>query len=575
MHAAMRFHMIDAIGPFFIDHPGRKLNWSKIPFAYLERDGKIDEHRFRAIRASFARFADTVAAMGFTAVSLDDLAHLTDQYFYSPALRRRVAVYRREFGVLFDIARDRNLKIYLTTDVAFFNAELQRRLGRDDEAIREFLAAAVSALFRDYPAVEGLIVRFGEADGLDGRGDFISRIVIRTPGQAQQYIRRFLKVCEHYGRNLVVRTWTLGAHPIGDLMWNPKTYTATFGGLHSDRLIISMKYGETDFFRYVPLNPHFRGDPTHFKIVELQTRREYEGFGEYPAFIGWEYSRYARQLRTCRNVIGTWIWCQTGGWTSSRRITFVKNSSIWNEVNTAVTLALFQKGLSVEEAIRDFCGQLKPPRDPDRMERLLRLSSEVVRELLYIDEYARRAVYFRRLRLPPLLYVFWDTVLITDGVRRILRHFTCNRDEKIRQGEAALAKLREMIALARELELPVADVLSQYDTYEILAAAREYYFGKPSAAAVHRLETLVTKYRRDHPGKTIFVLSLKPLRLAAPVLRMGLAFLLRRRRPYRLTDKIITLRLLSLTRIFLRGRPAKRLPEFVRSQGMGLHHFIR
>jgi hypothetical protein len=132
-----------------------------------------------------------------------------------------------------------------------------------------------------------------------------------------------------------------------------------------------------------------------------------------------------------------------------------------------------------------------------------------------------------------------------------------------------------MIALARELELPVADVLSQYDTYEILAAAREYYFGKPSAAAVHRLETLVTKYRRDHPGKTIFVLSLKPLRLAAPVLRMGLAFLLRRRRPYRLTDKIITLRLLSLTRIFLRGRPAKRLPEFVRSQGMGLHHFIR
>ena len=59
-----------------------------------------------------------------------------------------------------------------------------------------------------------------------------------------------------------------------------------------------MKHGESDFFRYLPLNRSFFRVKQR-KLLELQARREYEGAGEYPSFIGWDCERFAEELSGC------------------------------------------------------------------------------------------------------------------------------------------------------------------------------------------------------------------------------------------------------------------------------------
>lgn len=54
-----------------------------------------------------------------------------------------------------------------------------------------------------------------------------------------------------------------------------------------------MKHGESDFFRYLPLNRNFFRIK-FAKIIELQNRREYEGCGEHHAISGWEYEAMRR-----------------------------------------------------------------------------------------------------------------------------------------------------------------------------------------------------------------------------------------------------------------------------------------
>lgn len=573
----MHLFMIDGIGPFFVGHPPGRINWSKIPFRNLEKDGRLDRAVFRTIRESFRRFAGTAAGLGFNAVSLDDLAHVTECLHYDASLRQRLSEYREEYQALVELARQAGLAVYLTSDITFFNRDLDRVLGRDDARIIRFLENSVEALYRDFPGVAGLIIRFGESDGIDVRGEFLSRTILRTPVQARAYISALLAVSERWNRQLVVRTWSLGAYPLGDMMWNRRTYNAVFGQLTSPNLIVSMKYGETDFFRFVPLNPHFRDDPVHAKLVEFQTRREYEGGGDYPAFIGWDYEAYARELASCTNVIGAWIWCQTGGWSPSRRLTYVRDSSVWNEINTAVTAGILIRHEGVEEAIRAWCERHLPGRDPLKLVELMRLSVEVIQELLYLEDYAGRAVYFRRLRLPPLMHVFWDTVLLTTAVRTWMRHFTGDREAAIRQGFDALVKIRRMEVLARDLGLPDAEIRAQYEAFEILAHAREAFMGPSAgrAAKACELQARVQSYRRKHPGGYTFVLRLKRSRLSSGVVGLALRVFVRHAPDYRLSDRLVLLRALTVLGWLLKFVPTHRMPTLSRSQGMELRHFLR
>ncbi len=577
----MQLFLVDGIGPFFKRAPGRRLNWSKIPFEFLERDGEVDVELLAEIRAEFDTFCGRVSAVGFNAISLDDVAHLARWSGYAPRLSAKIEVYRRELGRFFEIAANHGLDVYLTTDIMFFVPELEAELGGNVRRIGKWLATACAQLLDDFPQIAGVILRIGESDGVDVSGDFLSRLAVKTPKQLRRLTETLLPEFEARHRLLIVRTWSVGAYHIGDLIWNRHTFDQTFGGLESPSLVLSMKYGETDFFRFLPLNKLFFRS-SHKKIVELQAKREYEGFGEYPSFIGWDTERYRDQLAGARNMIGMSVWCQTGGWTKFRRRAFLERSAYWIELNTEVALDVM-RGASVGEAVRSFCRRRASTADsPELIEsrathlvELLRLSDDVICELLYVDELAQQKLFFRRLGVPPLLSVYWDNILVNHGIRKLLRVLVEDGPAKIRQGQAALAKIEQMIELAPHADAPIVDLVFQYHTFRILAEARRYYFEQFDETVCRQLEQLRDRYRRKYDRHYEVHLDFRPLKVRSVQIQRLLNLIVRRQRGYRRLDRLLTLRLLSAIYPLLRPFSKKLVPQFARESAMGVDTLFR
>lgn len=177
--------------------------------------------------------------------------------------------------------------------------------------------------------------------------------------------------------------------------------------------------------------------------------------------------------------------------------------------------------------------------------------------------------------VPPLLWVFWDNIIITHPLRKILRCFVSDGEASIREGRRALAKLRRMEELSDELGLPRKDVAFEHDTFEILAVAREYFFRPFDERMALRLRALVRRYRSRHRPAYNVVLNLSPVRLSRRRLRLLLALCFRYQRGYRLIDHIFTVRLLSLVLPLVRRLGRRYLPPFAEESAMGIHAVLR
>lgn len=567
-------HLIDAIGPFFHGDPRRTINWSKIPFAHLPLAGEERAARWQQIRADLATFASRVREVGFNAVTLDDVMHLTDHPAYEPEVRARISAFREEFSPCMDLLLDAGLQVYLTMDY-FSTTPAVRATGVEPLA---FTADLLERFLTSFPQVSGVIIRIGEADGRDVHDDFRSELCLQNPRQANAFLKALLPLFERHQRRLIFRTWTVGAYRIGDLMWHRGTFATVLDGIDSPALIVSMKYGESDFFRYLPLNRNFFRTKVA-KIVELQTRREYEGCGEYPSFVGWEYERYIQELHQAENMVGCMVWCQTGGWVPFRRLAFIDGTAIWTELNTFVTLRVFKEGALVEDAVRDFAQRIGCP-DANALLELLRLSDEVIRELLYVEEYARQKLFFRRVRLPPLLLVYWHNVFFSHSVRRVLRYFVKDQEGCVRAAQRSMERIAQMKLLAERAAVPVADVEFMEDTFQFLALAIEYVFSDDHEALHDRIRIAKKAYKAKYPKtgsryRYRIKLDFTPLMLQPRYLRWGLQLLFRRQRGYRLVDRLITLQLLSLIyRVIARRRP-QWVPAFAKKSAMGVDVVFR
>ena len=570
----MELFLIDAIGPFFRGYERKKINWSKIPFEHLSLEEPARSAQFSLVRQDMREFARRVQPLGVNAVTLDDVMHLTDHPFYEPEVREAIGIYREEFEQLFALLQEQGLQIYLTMDVYSATPALREVLQDKPERIEEFLEDLVRRCLEDFPQIAGIIFRVGESDGLDVKGIFRSCLYLKTPKSLNRFIHRMLPLFESFGRRMILRTWTVGAHSVGDLIWHRDTLATALKGVDSQAFILSMKHGESDFFRYLPLNKNFFRTSVQ-KIIELQSKREYEGCGEFPAFIGLEHEHFARELAGASNMVGVSVWCQTGGWVPFRRLAFIGDGSLWTEINTAVTFSLFRDRLSLEEAVCRVAGE----RSCGKMLEFLRLSEEVVRELYYHPEFAQQKLYFRRLRVPPLIGVYWNTVFVNHSLKKLLSHYISEPEAGLGTAMAAMEKLRRMEKLAKRLDLPSEDVVFMRHTFGILALAREYFYRPYDEALKTRLKQAKKRYKKAYPKaerqRYAIRLNFSPFRLHSRFLRWSLALLLRRKRGYRLVDQIFTIHLLSLMfRLITRASP-RLVPKFARKSAMGVETIFR
>eukprot|EP00903_Cladosiphon_okamuranus_P004194 g4192.t1 len=494
----MELFLIDAIGPFFRDYESNRINWSKIPFTHLRTEGEAAETQWEKIRSDLRDFAAEVKAIGYNAVTLDDLAHLATHTLHEPEIAAEIAFYRKKFAEIFTmLTTEFQLQVYLTSDIIPLTPAIDREYQGNPKGLEDYYISLVQQLLDDFPQLSGLILRIGESDGNDVKDLIRTRLHLRNPKETNSLLRKLLPHFDTRGKKLILRTWTVGAHRIGDLIWHRGTLADTLRDIDSPNFIVSMKHGESDFFRFIPINRAFFR-VKQAKIIELQGRREYEGAGEYPSFIGRDCEQFVRELEGADNVVGLSMWCQTGGWHRFRRLPFLrgnKHPDIWIRLNVVAAIRIFKDGKSVEEAVETVVGSTRAPATLE----LLRDADTLIHELLYIEDFARQKLFFRRVRIPPLVNICWDCLFINHAVSKILRHFVPDPEGAIRSGEGAMALFPKMIRLARDADLPVQDIEHMRDFFALLVLARRYYFLPFDEKLAETIRSAKKTYKQRYP----------------------------------------------------------------------------
>lgn len=283
--------------------------------------------------------------------------------------------------------------------------------------------------------------------------------------------------------------------------------------------------------------------------------------------IGWV------KPRDCSRVtiegVGASVWCQTGGWGTFRRLTYLTDSSIWVELNTFVT-AHMCRGLRCEHAVALFCQRFQPEIPVQPFLQFLRLAEEVINDLLYIPELAERKLFFRRSRVPPLTHVFWDRIVINTGLRTVLCAMVTDRRRAITEGRMALRKLDTMRQIAAAHGLPDMGLQLQQDTFEILATAREYLWGEATPGVQQRLQDLIMHYRARYTRRYTVETNFAGRYIPSRSLRLLLRLLLRERPRYRLIDHLVVLRLFPLLYPLIWRWRRHLFPSFACDHGMGI-----
>jgi len=568
----MELFLVDGIGPFFRGLRKKKVNWSKIPFTHL--DG-LGEDEWEGIGEELGRFAAGVKAQGYTAVSLDDVAHLAHHVLHEEGTRQRIAGFRARFEPWIRmLVEEYGLEVYLTSDVLPLTPALEEALDGDHEAMEAYFRGLVARLLDEMPGLAGVILRIGESDGTDVRDEVRTRLHVRCPAELNGMLKDLLPEFEKRGKTLILRTWTVGAHAVGDLMWNPETLRMVLDGVDSERLIVSMKHGESDFFRYLRLNPLFRTGGVKM-LMEVQARREYEGAGEYPSFMGSECEEWARELADCPHVVGVSVWCQTGGWHRFHRRAFLveDGSDVWIRLNTSAVIAVFRDGMAAREGVRRVVGDGAA----DAAMRLLENAERVVREVLYVGGYARKRMFFRRVRIPPLFHVYWDTVFVNQGTRSLLRWLVDDAGAEMAAAEKAMELFDAMVDDVREAGLPENDIAHMRDLMGILCLVRMYCFEPQGSGWEQRIAEAKRAYKAKWPKMSRYRIRMMTDGRGYPrgVVGSVAGVLFRKDATYRVWDHLFVLPVPgALFRSLHRCNP-EALPKFLRKSAMGVDVVLR
>jgi len=564
-----QWRVIDGIGPLMHGLDGRKrINWSKIIFSALDDALDQDESLWAKVVEEMRRFVVRVQGLGFNTITLDDVAHMTMHHRHGRKTVEKIYAWNRRFNTLIDVIKEAGVRVLVTTDVVPMTKRIAKQCGEERDSVEAWFVQLLESFFEQFPQVDGVVIRLGEGDGKDVKELFHSSLFLTSAGDANELIKKLLPMFEEAGKVLICRTWTVGAHAIGDLIWHRKTMSKLVDGIDSKAFVLSMKYGESDFFRYLPLNKAFfrLGVP---KMIEFQARREYEGAGEYPSFVGFDVEHYASELREAKQMGGFSVWCQTGGWHAFRRRAFLDDESCWIEQNVSVIAAVMGKGWTVEDWVK-----VEYPEQAELALDFFKCSDSSIKQGLYIPEFARQKWFFRRTRIPPLLHAYWDCIFINHPVRKMMRHFIKDHEQVFADAKHAEECAERMIVLAQKLGWNAADVTFFRDTLKILTLAKRYYLEPFDEKIVEEIAEAKKAYKSQYPrsqrqryrikvdyGQMSF--SLRKLRWMSWVL-------LRKKRGYRIADHIVTLHLLRVVYRFFKRRHEEKIPKFMRKSAMGV-----
>lgn len=449
------------------------LNSGAFADAILSTAPYVDRAALGDVRRSAERYFEHILAEGYTAVAIPGFleyiafSEVGGGHAVYPAGDPHIARARKmraTFGAIWKRAHDLGLHVYLRTDMLALTTPLQdylqRRFGglaTGTPAFWQVYQRGLDELYRTMPWVDGVIIRVGEAGAIyDLPGwDYYSDLAVTSVRSVREMLRAFTAEGERSDKDVIFRTWSVGIGAVGDMHTNPASYRKVLHGLDSDHLVVSTKYTLGDFYSYLPLNKTL-ATGNQRRIIEFQSRREFEAFGALPNDLGDLYRQaLQRFLAANPRIEGVWVWTQDGGPLRAGPMTLELTSGFWQlyELNSVLAVQLARDPrLDPGELTADWIRRWfsTDPATVHAIGRLMALSRDAVRHGLYIEPYAEKRVFALGLEPPPMMWIFeWDILTGDSAALDVI--YATSRDrlgEAITEGHRAVRLATRMRQLA-------------------------------------------------------------------------------------------------------------------------------
>ncbi|MEM7577960.1 MAG: hypothetical protein AAF328_10870 [Planctomycetota bacterium] len=381
--------------------------------------------------ASDSRYDDPneLAALGYTGRVFYESAALSGvsqpEVLTDPELRRWVEQQQHDLDANIDAAVAAGLDVYLSYDALVLAKELvQRNAARltckgrpdtlcpaSDRTIHECMNG-LTAMLERWPQASGVALRFGDTDAR--RLPYLAGNDLYSPhcprcsafGRADRIVRvitaAYERVVEQQGKRLIARAWNVrpgGMHDSAELA--QRVVDRLPGDPNDDRLVLSFKFTQTDFWRYQPWNPASLVCGHRPVIYELQCQREFEGKGGIPSWQGGLWRDGCSEMRDAEGSVsglaeaagrthfaGVMAWVRGGGWGGP----FVSDES-WIDANAFAAPRLADDPTVAPETLaKQWASHRLGLTDIDEISAVcgvLSRSTDLVRRAFYVESYAR------------------------------------------------------------------------------------------------------------------------------------------------------------------------------------------
>lgn len=260
-------------------------------------------------------------------------------------VKRKAAEVHEKLGA----AKAAGLQAFCQSDLILFPTALIKKYGMEatfgnpaDPQTQKFLRLLIDLMFRQFPELDGIVVRIGETY-LDDAPYHQGRIDDKE--DADKTIIPLMKllreeVCVKLNKQLIFRTWMSFDHD-KDKYLKISDAVEPHPNLH-----ISVKHCEGDFHRGQRFS-RILGIGRHKQIVEIECALNAEGKGAYPNYIGdgllngFEEHQYTmrpeeiddlNELHIKSDLFdGIWTWSRASGWEGP----YLKNE-LWPDLNVYV-----------------------------------------------------------------------------------------------------------------------------------------------------------------------------------------------------------------------------------------------
>jgi hypothetical protein len=445
------------------------LNTDVVGGALLPEAPWVDKAAVDRIAGQFQQFVEHSLEQGYNGVVLPGfLEYLTfsgvgDGHAVYPAGDDHIAradAMVAAFGPVFRHAHDMGLKVYLLTDMLALSPPLERYLQRTfggldtiDPDFWDVYGLGLAELFDRMPFVSGLMVRIGEGGDVYRQPgwDYSSRIAVTTADGVRAMLTALLGIAGAAGKDIIFRTWTVGVGAVGDLHTNPDAYQEVLGGLDDPHLIVSTKYTQGDFYSHLPFNPTLAVGGQR-RIVELQSRREFEASGALPDDLtALHQQALQRFLAANPRVEGIWTWTQDGGPLRAGPMTLLLRNGFWQlyDLNSYAAARLaWDPSTPPARITADWARQTfsDDAATVAAVGQVMAMSREAITKGLYLRPYADNSVRALGLEPPPMMWIFeWDIVTgdsaALDSIYAVSRD---HLDDTIADGDRAVALASSM-----------------------------------------------------------------------------------------------------------------------------------